>query len=66
MTDPLTFFEKLRGVFGLQSMRLQPDNVGAFINHTLINGCQHRGACMAQTPPYQPKPTEASSEWRML
>eukprot|EP00975_Prorocentrum_lima_P007594 1629773-Prorocentrum_lima.AAC.1 len=38
----------LRGTFGIQMVRLQPDNGGEFINEPLIEGCNKRGLCMTQ------------------
>eukprot|EP00975_Prorocentrum_lima_P069662 12927687-Prorocentrum_lima.AAC.1 len=45
----------LRGTFGTQLVRLQSDNGGRCIHEPLIEGCNKRGVCMAQIPPYQPR-----------
>ncbi len=45
----------LRGMFGLQLVRVQSDNGGEFINEELRRGCQQGGICMSQIPPYQPQ-----------
>ncbi len=45
----------LRGMFGIQIVRVQSDNGGEFINQELQDGCQQRGVYMSQSPPYQPQ-----------
>eukprot|EP00975_Prorocentrum_lima_P003711 810089-Prorocentrum_lima.AAC.1 len=42
------------GSFGIQTVRLQPENGGEFINEPFIEGCYKNGVCMTQIPPYQP------------
>eukprot|EP00975_Prorocentrum_lima_P054574 11443724-Prorocentrum_lima.AAC.1 len=43
----------LRGLWGIQIVRVQSDNGGEFINEQLISGCRSRGVHMSQIPPYQ-------------
>eukprot|EP00975_Prorocentrum_lima_P036702 7721671-Prorocentrum_lima.AAC.1 len=45
----------LRGMWGIQIVRVQSDNDGEFINDQLISGCRMRGIDMSQLPPYQPQ-----------
>eukprot|EP00975_Prorocentrum_lima_P021116 4442562-Prorocentrum_lima.AAC.1 len=45
---------ELRGMWGMQIVRVQSDNGGDMINDQLISGRRSRGIHMSQIPPYQP------------
>eukprot|EP00975_Prorocentrum_lima_P001494 323423-Prorocentrum_lima.AAC.1 len=45
----------LRGMWGIQFVRVQSDNGGEFVNEQLISGCRSQGILMSQIPPCQPQ-----------
>eukprot|EP00975_Prorocentrum_lima_P015180 3219140-Prorocentrum_lima.AAC.1 len=52
--DMLPIVGALRGMWGIQIVRVQSDYGGEFINDQLISGCRMMGIHMSQIPPYEP------------
>eukprot|EP00975_Prorocentrum_lima_P021770 4587379-Prorocentrum_lima.AAC.1 len=46
----------LRGMWGIQIVRVESDNGGEFINDQLVSWCRSRGIHISQIPPYEPQP----------